>query len=259
MIEERFDVGDDPYVATTTVTSFRIIEALNRQGSATVSDLEAELDLATGTIYKHLNTLERIHYVTKEGNEYRLGLGFLDLGLTARDGTGLFEPTYDSLSDIAASTEGVTLLMVPDHGYGVYLTRILPPGIENPPHREGNRVHLHATAGGKAILAHLSDERFDSWLAGRTLPALTDATITDSDRLRDELRSVRDRRTAFSRGEQFPDWHSVAVPLTDAENDVVGAVSVTKPADEHDEPVDLTEVRNFLGTVVGSIESKLVV
>ena len=256
-MDTRFEVGDDPYVATTTVTSFRIIEALERHRGATVPELVDELGLASGTVYKHLNTLRTLHYVTREGDEYRLGLGFLELGLTARAGTGLYEQTYDALVDLAESTGGATLLMVPEHGFGVYLTRVVPTELVESPHQEGERVHLHATAGGKAILAHQSDEALDSWLEDRPLPAVTEHTITDAARLRAELRSVRDRRTAYSRGEGFAGWHAVAVPITGADDEVIGAVSVVKPTDDSGEPVDLSEARNILGSVAGSIESKL--
>jgi hypothetical protein len=34
-------------------------------------------------------------------------------------------------------------------------------------------------------------------------------------------------------------------------------VSVVKPTDDSGEPVDLSEARNILGSVAGSIESKL--
>lgn len=257
MQDNRFDVEDSGYLAKTTVTSFRLIETLARHDGATVADLQDELDVAQGTVYKHLNTLRELGYVTTEGDEYRLGLSFLELGLTARDRTGLYEQTYDVLADLAASTDGVALFMIPEHGYGVYLTRVVPSGIEEPPHREGRRVHLHATAGGKAVLALWPDETVDEWLTDRSLPAMTDATITDTDRLRAELQSIRDRRTATIRGEQFPGWDAVAAPVTDTDGGVVGAVSVAKPSADSAHPVDLTETRNLLGSAVGSIESKL--
>lgn len=258
MTEDRFEVsGDDSYLATTTITSFRIIDALKRHDGVTVSELVDELGLASGTVYKHLNTLQQIQYVNKEGPEYRLGLGFLELGLTARTQTNIYEQTLDALSNLAETTGSVTTLMVPEHGYGVYLTQIVPEGAVSPPHRQGERVHLHATAGGKAILAYQPEETVEAWLAERELEPLTDSTITDPERFRAELQSVRDRRAAHEREEQFEGWHSVAAPLTDENEEAVGAVSLEGSVDRENGSVGMTEVRNILGSIVGSMESKL--
>lgn len=257
MIENHIGVEGDAYLATTTVTSFRIIEALGRRDGVTVSELVDELGLASGTVYKHLNTLQEIHYVSKDGPEYRLGLGFLELGVTARSQTNLYEQTYDALSSLAETTGAVTTLMVPEHGYGIYLTQVVPEGAVMPPHRSGERVHLHATAGGKAILAYQSKDTVESWTADRGLPAVTSSTITDADTFWRELQSVRDRRTAQSREEQFEGWQSIAAPLTDDSDESFGAVSVKTPTDVDGNSVDLAEARNLLGSTVNSMTSKL--
>lgn len=258
MIEDRLAGGeDDAYVASTTVTSFRIIEALERHDGVTVSELVDELGLASGTVYKHLNTLQEIDYVSKDGHEYRLSLGFLELGITARAQTNLYEKTFDVLANLAETTERVVTLMVPEHGYGIYLTQIVPDGSSAPPHQEGERVHLHATAGGKAILAYQPPETVEDWLNERELLAATDATITDQNHFRSELQSVRDRRMAYARGEQFEGWQSIAVPLTDDSDESIGAVCIKKLLDDDRDSVDMTEAQNLLGSTVGSIESKL--
>ncbi|MBC9987922.1 IclR family transcriptional regulator [Haloferax sp. AS1] len=258
MTTNRFDVAqDDGYLATTTVTSFRIIEALKRRDGATVQQLVEELGLASGTVYKHLNTLQSIQYVDKDGSEYRLGLGFLELGIAARTQRNLYNQTYDSLESLAETTGGVTTLMVPEHGFGVYLTQIVPSGATTPPHQEGERAHLHATAGGKVILAYQPTETVESWLENRTLPSLTPFTISDPEELQSELQSVRDRRAAHSRREQFEEWHAVAAPVTDDDDEAICAVGIKKPVDPNADTTDMSEFKNLLGSTVSSIESKL--
>lgn len=257
MIEHRTELGDDPYVAATTVTSFRIIEALNRYDGVTVGELVDELGLATGTVYKHLNTLQELHYVTKRNDEYHLGLGFLELGMTARSQIDLYDRTVDRLADVAEATGGVTSLMVPEHGYGVYVGQVVPEGVDDSPHGEGERVYLHATAGGKAILSCWDDDTVATWIEEHGLPAVTDATITEPSQLRDELQSVRDRHASRSRGEQFDGWHAVAVPITGGDGQVLGAISVKKHVDTPRAGVDLTEAQNLLGSMSSAIESRL--
>ncbi|MFC7233137.1 IclR family transcriptional regulator C-terminal domain-containing protein [Saliphagus sp. GCM10025308] len=57
---------------------------------------------------------------------------------------------------------------------------------------------------------------------------LTERTVTDPATLRSQLRSIRDRRVAFDRGEQTPDWQCVASAIV-VEGDPVAAISVSGP------------------------------
>lgn len=257
MIENRFDPGPNDRVATTTVTSFRLLEALYRLGGATARELATELDLAVGTVYKHLNTLQGLHYVVKDGSVYHLGLGFLGVGVAARARSGLYELTHEPLAELAETARGVASVVLPEHGYGVYLSQIVPPDAQSPPHHEGERVYLHATAGGKAILAFRPPAEVDRWLDVWGLPAVTEATVTDRERLQRELQSIRDRRFASSRGEDFEDWFSVAMPITDEDDLAVGAVCLGTPLDRVDSSSDADRFKSLIINAAVSMENRI--
>ncbi len=89
------------------------------------------------------------------------------------------------------------------------------------------KIPLHATAGGKAILAYLSEEEREMVIEEYGLPAVTEKTITDREALESELQSISDRRVAFDREECASGYQCVGSPIVDSSNRAIGAVSVT--------------------------------
>ncbi|QSG16279.1 IclR family transcriptional regulator [Halapricum desulfuricans] len=247
----------DRQTAKTTVTTFRIVEALKRQPWTRVSDLADELDLAKGTVHKHLSTLQKVNYVVQEGEQYRLSLRFMGLGTTARSNLEIYQVAYRPVEKLAEATGEVASIMIAENGYGVYVLRVSAEGRPDIDIREGDSVPLTATAGGKAILANMSTEERDHIIDRNGLPELTENTITDTAELRDELRRVRNRRRAIDRGEYHPDQRCVAAPITNLEGNPLGAVIVSGPSDRMNEKVNTADFTSLVGSTADSIQSHL--
>jgi DNA-binding IclR family transcriptional regulator len=79
--------------------------------------------------------------------------------------------------------------------------------------RTGKRVLAHASAAGKALLAHEPEAVIASLRSTGVLDALTDATITTADELIAQLAEVRRRGFALDLAEQDPDIICVAAPV----------------------------------------------
>ncbi|WP_129112728.1 IclR family transcriptional regulator [Halegenticoccus tardaugens] len=244
-------------VAKTTMTSFEIVEALSEGERMGVSELARTVGLAKGTVHKHLTTLHRLNYVVNEDGAYRLGLRFLGLGVGVRNTLPVHGHARRHLDALAEATGEVASLVIPEHGYGVYVRMVTGERDGGPPYHEGERVYLHATAGGKALLAYLPDEERERILETRGLPPLTDNTITSRAELRTELQSIRDRRIAYDREEHVEGWRCVAAPITDAENRAVGAVSVSGPAERMMDRTTDADISGLLGSTASAIQNKL--
>ncbi|MCU4718535.1 IclR family transcriptional regulator [Halapricum hydrolyticum] len=247
----------DRQTAKTTVTTFRIVEALKRQSRARVSELADELDLAKGTVHKHLSTLRKVNYVVQEGKQYRLSLRFMGLGATVRSNLDIYQVAYRSVEKLAEATGEVASIMIPENGYGVYVLRVSAEGRPDIDIREGESVPLTATAGGKAILANMSAEEREQVISRHGLPELTENTITDPEELRDELRRVRNRRRAIDRGEYHPGQRCVAASITDLEGNPLGAVIVSGPSDRMNEKLADADFASLVGSTADSVQSRL--
>jgi hypothetical protein len=136
--------------------------------------LPRDVHLAKGTVHKHLATLRELDYVVQDGDDYRLGLGFLGLGVAARRRLTIYRVGRGPVARPAESTDAVASLMIPEHGAGRSVYRAAADESYALPHYEEDAVSLHATAGGKAILAYLPETARDRIFERRGLPAVTD-------------------------------------------------------------------------------------
>lgn len=244
-------------IATTPVTTFRIIEAIRESNGAGVSELAQELDLSKGTVHKHLTTLKAVNYVVQEGDRYRLSLRFIGLGTGVRSHLNVYEIAYSPLETLADATGEVASLMVPEHGYGVYAVRLTDEGRPDIEIREGESVPLTATAGGKAILSYTPAERRDRIIDQHGLPEMTDNTITDREALTEELRRIRDKRRAYDHEEYRSDQRCVAAPITNGQGVAVAAVTVSGPAERMARKSGTADFASLIGSTADSIQSRL--
>ncbi len=90
------------------------------------------------------------------------------------------------------------------------------------------KLPAHATALGKALLAFSSPELVDRIIADG-LERYTQNTLTDPERLRQSLASIRLTRVAVSRWELEPEVSAVAAPVFGSGGMAVAAPELTVP------------------------------
>lgn len=235
-------------------TTFEVIDALQELGQSGVTELANHIGLSKSSIHKHLNTLAAYDYVVKEGEEYRLGFRFLDIGGHARTqfpGTNIIKP---KVQELAEETNEVAQYMTEECGRAVVLFREADQSGVSSRTRVGTRMYLHQIASGKAILAKLSRSRVIEILDRHGLPRATDNTITDREELFAELDEIREQGISYSYGESTKGLYAVAVPMSAPNGSVLGACVVSGPSHRmRGEPME-KEIPNLLLSVVNEIE-----
>lgn len=98
----------------------------------------------------------------------------------------------------------------------------------------GSTSPLHAGAGGRAILAGMTEEEIEAFLAGRHLGPVTDRTVTDAQELRRQIREDRSRGYAMSIGERVVGGSAIAAPFFASRGVCLGSVVFTCPAERFD-------------------------
>ncbi|WP_332900304.1 IclR family transcriptional regulator [Haladaptatus sp. CMSO5] len=235
-------------------TTFAIIDAVKQLEAARVTDIATHAGVSKSTAHKHLATLVAHEYVTKTGNEYRLGFRFLDLGGHTRSrfpGAHIIKP---KLQELAAKTGEVSQYMTEEYGQSVVLYR--EEGQNGVPSktRPGTRMYIHQTASGKAILSQLPRERVEAIVDKWGLPKATSSTITDREALFEELTAIRERGISYSYGESTKGLYAVAAPMTDPDETVLGACVVSGPSHRmKGEPMEETFPQLLL-SIVNEIE-----
>jgi len=215
----------------STQKTFRILEKLKELNGATVTELTNELDLPKSSVHNYLNTLKDAEYVVQDdGNKYHVGLRFLDLGSFARQRRQIYRVAKPEVTKLADETGELANLLVEEHGRGVYLYRKTGEKAVKVDSYTGQRVFLHNTALGKAILANLPRDRVGMILDRHGLPATTDNTITDRGTLFEELETIQQEGIAFDNEERLRGLRCVAVPIVTKNDRVEGAISIAGPS-----------------------------
>jgi len=172
-------------------------------------------------------------YLTADDGYYETGLRFLEFGGRARSKQRLYHFGRDEVDHLASKTGESAKLVVEQNGRGIYLYQARDEQATETDSHLGTRVHLHATAVGKVMLAHMSEERRAEVIDRHGLPAKTENTTTDRDRLDNELDTVRERGVAFDDEERMQGIRCVASPIRTA-GVRLAAISVSGPTTEID-------------------------
>lgn len=228
MVRSNNNEEDD--LIDATKTSFRVIEQVKENGCVTVSDLADQLSLPKSTTHRHVKTLEELGYLISEGTEYKLSLRFLDLGDQSRSQQNLFKVAKPEVDELIDETDERAQVMMEENGYGVYIYQTKGDRAVKTDSHTGTRVHLHATAVGKAYLAFLPKSRTHTILDNVGIPEVTPKTVTDRQELMTELEDIRERGVAFNDEEKTEGMRAVGAPIRRNDTgDVIGALSFSAP------------------------------
>ena len=94
----------------------------------------------------------------------------------------------------------------------------------------GARLPAHCSGVGKVLLAHQEWSTVTALVEGQGFLAFTPNTITDLDKLADELEQVRQRGYAYDHEEVALGLCCVAAPIRDIDGKVIAAISLSVPA-----------------------------
>jgi DNA-binding IclR family transcriptional regulator len=203
-----------------------VLDTIVTREGATAEEISSHLDIPLSTVFDHLYTMEAIGYVVKEDGAYRLASRLLELGDGYRLGKPVFVHGKPHLNWLSEETGRHASIMVEEHGFGIYLYTAEASGSGPLIGSLGQKTKLHASAPGKAILAHMPAERREDTIERHGLPQLTDHTITSKSELRTALTEIRNRGFAIDREEGLEGFEGIGAPIIDrSTGDVLGAVS----------------------------------
>ncbi|WP_415381922.1 IclR family transcriptional regulator [Halosimplex sp. TS25] len=247
--------GDSDKLVQSVERAFDVVDVLHTEGTVRIDDVSEALDIPTSTAHVHLKTLESVGYVVRDADGYRLSCRFLRDGVTLRGRKNVYRATKAEIDALAETTGEVANLGIEENGQRVILYQAegTEAVYDNAP--IGEYTNMHWTALGKAMLAHLPESYVDQIVETYGLPGARDATITDRDRLDEELARILDRNYALEDEERREGIRSLASPIV-VDDTVVGAISVSGPKERLDDDRIENELLPELRNTVNVVEVK---
>lgn len=236
-------------------TTDDVIDSLIRLQGAGVSEIASHLDKPPSTVHNHLSTLTHLDYVTKRGQQYHVSTRFLQIGNKVRNNSKLYRISKTFVDDIAREYDGNAYLLIEEDGYAVLYYSAESEEL-NLRINVGRRTLLHLTAGGKAILASLPDERIHEIVDTHGLPAMSEHTITDRDELFAEIERIREQSYATADQENVEGMRGVAVSVNGTDT-LPGAIQVYGPKSRIGDEKLREELPNTLMQIQETIQTNL--
>ena len=194
-------------------------------------DLAARLGLPRQTVHRLLGQLQSSGLLLRDParERYLIGPRLTRLSLAALASNNRWAPVKSVMQELVDELGETCNIGVLDGLDYVYVERIecaWPLRI----HLEvGNRAPAHGLSGGKVLLAHLDPKACARLLRSRKLVARTSNTITRVADLEAELEKVRTQDFGLNDQENFDGIVAVAVPIRDAQERVVAALTMHGP------------------------------
>lgn len=242
---------------STLSKGLRILETLAQSDTGKgVTELARELELTKSNVFRLLQTLAALGYVTPTPDKlYKATLKTWQVGKHVVDNLDLRNLASADMQALSRATEETIYLAVAENLSVVYIDKIesqKPIRSWNP---IGGTAPLHAVGTGKAILAANYATLRDQ-LAGH-LKRHTDRTITNLKALDDDVAATTARGYAIDKGEYRDRIYSYGAAVCLPDGQAIGAIGVSLPDVNLPSKADRT-IGELVKTAAHNISIKLI-
>ena len=246
-VKKNGAVSVERYMVPVVRSTFQILAELSKVGSLGLNEVTKRTGVSKSTVFRVLTTLVELGYVVRDmDHKYYISHAVAALSSNVAQLELLRAvalPHMLKLRDEFKETVNLGHLQLDKVTYVEVVPSEFALRLQE---RPGSSVPAHASALGKCILAFSPPELAENLCRGRELPMLTRNTITDPGELMQELRRVHERGYAFDKGEASPMASCVAVPIMDAQDMALAAMSVSGPSSRFDPRKDSPVVESLL-------------
>lgn len=194
----------------------------------TLAEISSRLNMPKSTVHNLLNTLLSEGYIEKlEGDAYALGTAPLVLTQNIRVNVEIRDPAAPLLRELADYARESVYLTIKDGDYALYIYAIESPRRLLARTAVGDRVPLHCTSVGKAILAYLPEAEVENIVGRVGLPVFTRNTIRTLAALKADLAQTRERGHSIDNSEHEENIVCVGAPIFNRAGRVLGACSIS--------------------------------
>lgn len=208
-----------------------VFALVSQEGRCTLTELAAMAGMAPSTAHRMLETLRAHDLVAFDmySQTWSIGAEAFRIGHGYARQADYLEVARTLMRRLVAQTGETASVAVAEGREVVYVSQIethapirafIPPGTRGP---------LHVSGIGKALLACMPEAACRQSLSAHTLASFTDNTITDVDRLLDELERIRARGWAIDDEERYRGMRCLAAPIFNEFGEAIAGLSISGP------------------------------
>jgi DNA-binding IclR family transcriptional regulator len=215
---------------------------LENENDLGIREIAKQTNIPKSTVQRLLSGLCENGWVIQDmkTQNYRVALRLLSFANAWRLKLELTRRARDVMDELCGQSRQTILLLVQEGMKGICLHKVEPERTIKLVADVGKTFPLHAAACGKILLAFTSLSLQEKIFA---LPfeRYTKATITDPALLRKEVEKIQRDGYAVSFEEMTPGAAEIAVPLLDAQKNLIAALSIAGPRFDMEEHLERFE------------------
>lgn len=208
-----------------------ILATANREMA--LVEVANQLESPKSTVHGLLSTLRDFNLIEQSpfNGKYRLGIRLFELGTIVSnnwDMRSVAAPHIQKLLELLGETVHLVVL---DNDEVLYIDKREWHHISlRVVTQVGMRLPAHCSGVGKVLLAYMPATEVRSIVEKRGMPHFTKNTITNLDRLMEDLEEIKAQGFAIDNEELISGVSCIAAPIYDNKSKVIGAISVSGPS-----------------------------
>lgn len=193
------------------------------------AEISRKLQIPKSSASYILRTLETQNYLNRdaETGKYRVGLKILSLSRGALSGIDVREVALPIMRHLVEKTNLTCHLAILDGPDAVYIEKVEPTGFLRVDTWVGRRMKVHATSVGKALVAHIPQEKLEKIISQAGMEKRTPKTITTLPRLLKELEKIRTQGYAIDDEENNMGARCLGAPVFNQQGIIEAAVGLS--------------------------------
>jgi IclR family KDG regulon transcriptional repressor len=213
--------------------AFSLLEAIAETPEGVgLTQLSRITGLHSSTAFHLLKTMVGLGYIRQgeENKRYFIGSALFCLASAAQNEVQLVTAANRVLRELSMKTGIQTLFGLRAGTQMVVVAKADGNGAFQISDGIGGMRPAHCTGMGKIMLASMSEQELEVYLASYELKAFTGNTITEKTGLLRELAEVRRSGLAFDDAEFHPELRCMAACVRDLSGNVIGALAMSGPS-----------------------------
>jgi len=192
-----------------------------------LKEIAARVALNKSTTFGLVNTLVGLGYLQQNDSnqKYALGTRLLSLSNLVKMNNIIIRLVHPHLEWLAHKYRETAHCAVENGDSITYIDKVESPGALNINTQIGTKNYMHCTGVGKCLLAYSSPSKQEQVLSGN-FKTMTYNTITNAERLREELKKIREQGYATDDEEIEIGLSCLAAPILNTEGKAAFAISI---------------------------------
>lgn len=210
----------------TVVKSMQILTLFLDHPKLSFNEMMVYSDLPKTSLHRMVVSLEEMGFLTKDDDgNYSLGIIFLQLGQLVSERLDIRTIAYPIMKELRDDVEEAVNLIVRDADEAMYIEKVDTMQPVRLYTSIGRRSPLYA-GDSRIILAHLSEEERETYIAKVELKSIAIGTINDKTILRQALEEAKKKGYTITSSELENYTKSVSAPIFNGKDQIVAGISV---------------------------------